>query len=123
VFSITEPVSVTFGEPDTTQLKAPDYEIAERMPISGGILNGKAIKKPTPAYPAEAIVARADGVVAVQVLVNEDGTVRTTRATQGHPLLREAAVEAALKARFSPTRLSGELMKVAGVVTYNFMLR
>ncbi|MDQ1612214.1 MAG: periplasmic protein TonB [Pyrinomonadaceae bacterium] len=124
VFSVTEPVSITFGEPDATQLKAPDYEVAERMPISGGVLNGKAISKPTPAYPPIAFTnARPSGVVTVQVLVNEDGTVRWAKAVGGHPLLQQAAVEAARKARFAPTRLEGQPIKVAGVVTYNFVLR
>jgi protein TonB len=123
VFSVTEPTSIAFGEPDAAQLKLPDYELAERMPISGGVLNGKATHKPAPDYPAEALAARAQGVVTVQILVNEDGTVKFARATYGHELLRPAAVEAARKARFAPTRLEGQPIKVAGVVTYNFVLR
>jgi protein TonB len=59
----------------------------------------------------------------VQILVNEDGTVKTARAVGGHPLLQQAAVAAARKARFSPTLLSGQPVKVAGVITYNFVLR
>jgi len=39
----------------------------------------------------------------------------------GHPLLRAAAVAAARGARFSPTKLSGQPVKVSGVITYNFV--
>ncbi|MDT7778715.1 MAG: hypothetical protein QOC99_1227, partial [Acidobacteriota bacterium] len=36
--------------------------------------------------------------------------------------LQQAAVAAARQARFSPTLLSGQPVKVSGVITYNFML-
>jgi len=39
----------------------------------------------------------------------------------GHPLLRGAAEQAARGARFSPTLLSGQPVKVSGVITYNFV--
>ena len=91
------------------------------MPISGGVLNGKAIHKPLPDYPAvRGANPPPSGVVTVQVLVNEDGTVRWAKAVGGHSLLQQAAVAAARKTRFSPTLLSGQPMKVAGVVTYEF---
>jgi TonB family protein len=93
-----------------------------KMPISGGVLNGKAISKPAPVYPREAIEAGASGTVTVQILVDEEGGVATAVAVSGHPLLREAAASAARQARFSPTRLSGQPVKVTGVVTYNFVL-
>jgi periplasmic protein TonB len=93
-----------------------------RAPISGGVLNGKAISKPQPAYPAIAKAARASGTVTVQVTVDESGKVVSARAAGGHPLLQQAAVQAAYQARFSPTLLSGQPVKVNGVITYNFVL-
>ncbi|HEV2799992.1 MAG TPA: energy transducer TonB [Pyrinomonadaceae bacterium] len=123
-FVVYEPTSVTFGEPDPSLFKAPeDYVVSAPRPIVGGVLNGKAISKPVPPYPAQAVAARASGVVTVQITVSEDGTVEKAEAVGGHPLLREAAVEAARRARFSPTRLSGQPVKVTGVVTYNFVLQ
>jgi protein TonB len=94
-----------------------------RAPISGGVLNGKAISKPQPAYPAIAKAARASGTVTVQVTVDESGKVVSARAAGGHPLLQQAAVQAAYQARFSPTLLSGQPVKVNGVITYNFVLQ
>jgi TonB family protein len=91
--------------------------------ISGGVLNGKAISKPEPAYPPVAKAARASGMVTVQVLVNESGEVVSASAVSGHPLLQQAAVAAARQARFSPTLLSGKPVKVSGVLTYNFVLQ
>jgi TonB family protein len=91
-------------------------------PISGGVLNGKAISLPKPAYPAIARSARASGTVTVQVTVDESGKVTSARAISGHPLLQASAVQAAYGARFSPTLLSGQPVKVTGVLTYNFTL-
>jgi TonB family protein len=90
--------------------------------ISGGVLNGKAISKPQPAYPPIAKAARAAGVVTVQITVDESGRVVSASAVSGHPLLQQAAVTAAREARFSPTLLSGQPVKVSGVLTYNFVL-
>ncbi|HEX6187185.1 MAG TPA: TonB family protein [Pyrinomonadaceae bacterium] len=91
--------------------------------VSGGVLNGKAISKPQPAYPPIAKAARASGTVTVQVLVDERGNVISANAVSGHPLLRPSAVAAARQAKFSPTLLSGQPVKVTGVITYNFVLQ
>jgi protein TonB len=89
--------------------------------ISGGVLNGKAISLPKPPYPPAAKAVRAGGSVSVQVLIDENGSVVSASAVSGHPLLRSAAVAAARGARFSPTKLSGQPVKVSGVITYNFV--
>jgi periplasmic protein TonB len=92
-----------------------------KAPISGGVLNGKATSLPKPAYPPVAKAARASGTVTVQVTIDENGNVISARAVSGHPLLQAAAVQAARSARFSPTKLSGQPVKVTGVITYNFV--
>lgn len=94
---------------------------APRAPISGGVLNGKAVSLPKPAYPAIANAAHASGTVTVQVLIDERGCVVSSRAVGGHPLLQQAAVQAAYRACFTPTLLSGQPVKVSGVITYNFV--
>lgn len=88
--------------------------------ISGGVLNGKAISLPKPPYPPLARAAKASGTVVVQVLVDENGNVVSAHAVSGHPLLRAASVAAARGAKFSPTKLSGQPVKVSGVIHYNF---
>ncbi|WP_352431480.1 energy transducer TonB [Pyrinomonas sp.] len=49
------------------------------------------------------------------------GRVISARAVSGPTLLHEAAVAAARQARFTPTLLSGQPVKVSGVITYNFV--
>lgn len=103
-----------------------DYSLPEqiklRAPVSGGVLNARAISLPQPPYPPVAKAARASGTVVVQIVFDESGCVISARAVSGHPLLQAAAVAAARQACFSPTRVGGEPVKVSGVITYNFML-
>ena len=89
-------------------------------PVSGGVLNGKAVSLPAPAYPAMARQASASGVVTVEVVIDINGKVISAKATTGHALLRQAAEMAARLARFNPTLLSGQPVKVLGVISYNF---
>jgi protein TonB len=110
------PARVDVGEPPPPPAPTPP-----RAPISGGVLNGKAISLPKPAYPPIARQAHASGTVVVQVTIDENGGVISARAVSGHPLLQAVAVAAARGARFSPTKLSGQPVKVTGVITYNFV--
>lgn len=92
---------------------------------TGMVLNlwqNKAVSKPLPRYPVEAKDAQVEGVVTVQLVIDEKGYVTTARAVSGHDFLRAASVEAACRARFSPTKVSGRPVKVAGVMTYRFVL-
>ncbi|MEZ5429323.1 MAG: energy transducer TonB [Pyrinomonadaceae bacterium] len=86
--------------------------------IFGGVVNGKAIDLPKPEFPAEAI--NAAGEVKVQVLIDEQGNVVSAKALSGHPLLQQAAEQAAMKAKFKPTLLEGNPVKVSGTITYIF---
>jgi TonB family protein len=88
--------------------------------ISGGVLNGKATSMPVPPYPPIARAAHASGAVTVQITIDEEGNVIDAKAVAGHPLLQAAAVAAARQAKFSPTRLSGQPVKVTGTLIYNF---
>jgi TonB family protein len=85
-----------------------------------GVINGKATSLPKPRYPLTARAVRAEGKVSVKVLIDERGRVVSANALSGHPLLRNAAEAAARQAEFSPTLLSGEAVKVSGVIVYNF---
>ncbi len=87
----------------------------------GGILNGKATSLPKPEYPAAARAVEASGAVNVQVTLDEQGNVISASAASGHPLLRQAAEEAARNAKFAPTLLNGAPVKITGVLVYNFV--
>jgi Ca-activated chloride channel family protein len=96
-------------------------EARSRTPISGGVLNSKAISLPKPVYSQAAKSAGASGKVVVEVTIDEQGKVVEARAVSGPPLLQQAAIVAARQARFSPTILSGEPVKVQGTISYMFV--
>jgi TonB family protein len=111
------------GETKPGELTPSEKLPGERAPISGGVLNGKAVYLPPPEYPAIAAQAKAAGVVTVHVVIDEVGNVISARAVSGHPLLQAAAVAAARQARFTPTSLMGDPVKVSGVLMYNFVAK
>ena len=94
---------------------------AQYSPISGGVLNGKAESLPKPSYPPAARAVNAEGAVNIRVTIDEEGNVISAEAVSGHPLLREASRAAALQAKFKPTLLSGQAVKVSGIIVYNFV--
>lgn len=85
------------------------------------IINSKATYLPKPIYPAAVQAMRIQGAVNVQVVIDESGKVISAKAVSGHPLLQGAAVQAARNARFSPTLLNKQAVKVTGLIVYNFV--
>ena len=105
--------------------------------INGGILNGKATSLPAPEYPAAARAAGMVGIVRIAVTIDEAGNVVAAEQAEDSsrvyhadgtmsegavpsPLLVDAALQAALQAKFSPTMLSGSPVRVHGVLVYTF---
>jgi protein TonB len=92
-------------------------------PVTGLVINGKAISIPKPPYPDEARASRVSGTVTVRVVIDETGKVIRACAVQGPSLLMRNSEAAAYNARFTPTKLSGQPVKVTGLITYNFVAR
>jgi TonB family protein len=89
-------------------------------PVSGGVLNGSALSLPAPRYPDIARRTRAGGMVVIEVVIDENGKVISAKAIEGPSLFYNEATEAAKRAKFSPTKLSGVPVKVTGIIKYNF---
>jgi hypothetical protein len=89
--------------------------------ISGGVLNGKALSLPKPSYPAAGTAVNAHGAVTVSVTIDERGCVTDAEAKSGNPLLIAGSVAAARASVFAPVLLSGEPVRVTGVIVYNYI--
>ncbi len=87
-----------------------------------GVLDEKALSKPDPPYPPLAKAARASGRVVVHVAVDESGRVVAANVVSGHPLLQQAAVQAARQARFAPLIQGGKPVRFDGTLSYDFVL-
>lgn len=90
--------------------------------VESGNLNGRALSLPMPVYPLIAKQSRVTGLVKVDVIVNETGKVESAKAASGPTLLRQAAAEAAQKAKFAPTLKAGAPVRVTGFLQYEFKL-
>lgn len=102
----------------------------------GGVIQGQAIKRVAPNYPLFAKDLRVYGTVIVEVVVDEQGDVINARYLKGNfhrprnvtedqargvaEDLKKAAVDAARKWKFTPTKLIGVPVKVVGTITFNF---
>lgn len=113
------PVKDDADEPPPTKKPTPTPPPVPKI-VSGGVVNGKAVNLVKPPYPPAARAVRASGAVSVQVTIDENGNVISASAVSGHPLLKAAAESAARSSKFSPTLLSGQKVKVSGVIIYNF---
>lgn len=100
----------------------PPVEKAKPRIVHKSLINSEALSLPKPPYPPLAKQMRIQGSVSVQVLIDETGKVVSAKAVSGNPALVGAAQRAAFGARFSPTILDEQPMKVSGVITYNFVL-
>jgi hypothetical protein len=104
-------------KPPGDSTEANGQQPVKKAPISGGMLNGKAIYLPSPEIPP----GDASGIVMVQVTIDEQGSVVEARAVSGPQSLQPAAVNAARLARFSPTTLMGDPVRVTGILTFKFV--
>lgn len=100
----------------------PKPEPPKVVKVSIGVLQGKIISLPKPSYPPIAKQLGLHGQISVQVLIDEEGRVVSAKALGGHQLLVRAAESSATQARFTPTLLSNQPVKVSGVIIYNFVL-
>lgn len=109
--------------PPPTPKPAPPKPPEGPVRLTSLLISSKTLEKPAPPYPAIARAANVHGTVAVQIVIDEQGKVISAKATSGNPLLMSAAVQAAYRARFTPTVLGGQPVKVTGSIAYNFVLQ
>lgn len=75
-----------------------------------------------PDYPADARAARRSGDVKLEVIVQNDGSVGSSRILSGDPLLADAATAAVRGWRYEPYRLQGRPTEFQTEVTLKFSL-
>jgi TonB family protein len=93
---------------------------AENQSAPGGVRQGAPTFKPQPKYPQNARRFNASGKVEVRVTISAAGRVTRANAISGHPLLRDAAVEAARRWEFEPTLVDGTPVETELVLTFEF---
>ena len=72
-----------------------------------------------PVYP-NGLGLRTKGFVAVKILIDEGGAVRSAKVVSGHPFLRAEALKAAKGWTFRPAEVKGKPAKATGVLRILF---
>ncbi|HPR63065.1 MAG TPA: TonB family protein [Thermoanaerobaculia bacterium] len=102
----------------------PQFNEGDLVPVGTPDLVAPVLKnKPQPRYPTQAKRQNIEGIIVVQVLVNEKGKVEDVKALTKKPFITEAAIRAAEDATFSPATYMGKKVKTYFTLTYNFTLR
>lgn len=94
----------------------------KRIRVGGNVEQAKQIYAPKPEYPQLAKMARIQGVVRLEAVIDKDGTIKDLKMVSGHPLLVKSAIETVSRWRYQPTLLNGEPVEVVTEIDVNFTL-
>lgn len=83
----------------------------------------KVLKQAKPKYPELARKAGIEGRVTVKVLINTKGDVERVELVKGHPMLNDAAIEAAKRWKFTPPKQRDRFVKVWMNIPIDFKLK
>lgn len=92
-----------------------DAAIVEELPV--------LVSLPAPRYPEMARQAAIEGRVTLGLLVGSTGRVEKTRILESIPALDEAALAAALEARFKPASWRNRAVRVWVTLAIRFSLK
>ena len=104
-------------EPESPKA-APDQPVR----VGGIVQRAKLISQPMPRYPLAARRARIQGLVRLEAVIAENGSIRSLQVLSGHPFLIRAALESVKQWRYRPTLLNGEPVAVITQIDVRFTL-
>lgn len=100
---------------DATSLPTPTEEyLVSEMPI--------VLSEIRPVYPKEAKDKQLEGVVSLDVLIDQNGVVRQVSVIEGPEIFRAGALEAMKKFKFKPAKVDGKPVAVRIRYSLNFKL-
>lgn len=110
------PETVSQNNPNTTPTQsAPTTDIA-----SLGALNRFASRLAIPIYPPIERQRNVEGLVTVEISLDEEGRVVSAKAISGPKGLRTAAEDAVRKSKFKPVIIGEKPVKATGFINFNF---
>ena len=100
---------------DAGSLPTPTEEyLVSEMPV--------VLSEVRPVYPKEAKEKQLEGAVALDVLIDDKGTVRQVSVIDGPEIFRSGALDAMKKFRFKPAKIDGKPVAVRIRYSLNFKL-
>ncbi len=106
--------------PQNTPAAATTETAATNEPGNYGALNRFATRLAIPVYPAVERQRNTEGLVTVEVTLDEEGKVLTAKATSGPRGLRQPAEDAVRKSKFRPVIVGDKAVKAVGYINFNF---
>jgi TonB family protein len=94
----------------------------DALKVGGAIQPPKKLVNVPPRYPDDALEAKVQGAVVLDVVLDADGVPTDVQVAKGVPMLDAAAIEAVRQWRYEPTLMNGVPVPVAMTVTVNFTL-
>lgn len=109
--------------PSQTDTAGASVSTSTEQPLKDfGLLNAKASRRVLPRYPPLAKRAGAAGLVRVHVVVDENGKVIKVSKSEGPPLLRQVAEDAARQWFFEGIAGPDHPARFTGYIDFNFTL-
>ena len=123
---IALPVGASANLPRFEAPRAPASDVAKPpeapVLVGGAVQAAKLLKQVVPMYPRPARQLRISGTVHLLGIIAKDGTIQRLQALSGHPLLRQAAIEAVSQWVYRPTVLNGQPVEVEAPIDVIFTL-
>jgi TonB family protein len=105
---------------DGSSLKAPELKAEGPVHVGGQVKEPTVISHVMPVYPLAAKEAGIYGDVIIQTTIDQKGNVVNTKVVSGPVMLRQPALDALKRWRYSPSTLNGQPISVAMSVTIKF---
>ena len=116
---------ITGGMPNVAAppMPAPVVERPKGPVRVGGVVRPpRLIFGPPAVYPTLASQSHVHGIVVIDAIIDEHGSVIQEKVVSGHPLLLQAALKAVSERKYEPTILDGEPTPVDLRVEVNFQM-
>lgn len=88
--------------------------------VNIGSLIEQATQRVNPSYPVFAKTAHVTGIVRVDLVIDEKGSVVSAQSSTGPSMLRQAAIDASKRWKFRPAIRDGKPVSVSGFLNFNF---
>jgi protein TonB len=110
--------------PQTAAPVKPDVVKPPETPlsVSSGVQSAKLLKQVLPVYPQLGRQLRISGTVHLLGVIAKNGTIEKLQVLSGHPLLRQAALDAVSQWVYRPTFLNGQPVEVEAPIDVIFTL-
>jgi TonB family protein len=88
--------------------------------VGGAVMQSRLVYMVHPDYPNDARPERVSGQVALEIVIDEEGSVVEIQVISGHNSLQQAAIDAVKQWKYSPTLMNGNPIPVRAEVRITF---